>query len=147
MKAGSRWSGSRQGNKEEKEGGKIKVTPVSVTEELGRRESKAVRAKLKDYEEIWAIRKRWRCEPKLRAGSGVKRGEEVRVGPAALLRTGYPVRKAHLSLSLSLSFCLLNSHSGHSGEERCNLSLKTPEKTQVPGRDASLSSIIGDTDG
>lgn len=80
------------------------------------------------------------------SGSGVKRGEGVRVGPAALLRTGYPARKTHLSLSLSLSFCVLNSHRGHSGEERCNLSLKTPEKTQVPDREASLSSIIHDRD-
>lgn len=37
------------------------------------------------------------------SGSGVKRGEEVRVSPAALLRTGYPARKSHLSLSLALS--------------------------------------------
>lgn len=40
------------------------------------------------------------------SGSGVKRGEEVRVGPAALLRTGYPARKTHLSLSFSLVLCL-----------------------------------------
>lgn len=52
-KAGTILSGCRQRNKEEKEGGKIKVTPVSVTEELGRRESKGATAKLKEYEEIW----------------------------------------------------------------------------------------------
>lgn len=34
--AGSRLSGRRQRNKEEKEGGKIQVTPVSVTEDLGK---------------------------------------------------------------------------------------------------------------
>lgn len=37
-------------------------------------------------------------KPKLGAGRGVKRGEQVRVGPAAPLRTGYPARKTHLSL-------------------------------------------------
>lgn len=58
-------SGSRQKNKEEKEGGKIKVTPMSMIEELRRRESEEARAKLNEYEEIWAIRKHWRCEPKL----------------------------------------------------------------------------------
>lgn len=38
--AGSRLSESEQRNKEEKERGKIKVTPVSVTEEFGRGEGK-----------------------------------------------------------------------------------------------------------
>lgn len=41
------------------------MTPVSMTEELRKRESKEARAKLKEYEEIWAIRKCWRGEPKL----------------------------------------------------------------------------------
>jgi len=38
--------------------------------------------------------------------SGVKRGEEVKMGPTALLRTGYPARKTHLSVFLSLTFGL-----------------------------------------
>lgn len=58
------------------------------------------------------------------SGSGrVKRGEEVRVGPAAVLRTGYPARKTHLSLCPSRSARVLSSHSGG---ERCSLSLRTP---------------------
>lgn len=47
-------SGCGQKYKEKREGGRIKVTPVSVMEELGRRESKEAREKLKEYKEIWA---------------------------------------------------------------------------------------------
>lgn len=48
----SRLRESRQRDKEEKEWG-IKVTSVSMVEELGRRESKEARAKLKEHNEIW----------------------------------------------------------------------------------------------
>lgn len=69
------------------------------------------------------------------SGSGVKRGEGVRASPAAPLRTGYPAGKSHLSLFL----LLLNPLRGHGAVERCNLSLKAPEKTQVPRERGSTS--------
>lgn len=49
-KADRRQSGSSQRNNEEKEGRRIKETPVSVTEEQGRREGNETRAKLKQIQ-------------------------------------------------------------------------------------------------
>lgn len=50
---------------------------------------------------------------------GVKRGQQVRVGPAAPLRTGYPARKTHLSLPTPLATAVSSvPTAGTAGEER-----------------------------
>lgn len=41
-----------------------------MMEDLGRRESKEAAAEQNEYTKIRTIRKRWRCEPTLRAGQG-----------------------------------------------------------------------------
>lgn len=73
-------------------------------------------------------------KPKLGAGRGVKRGQQVRVGPAAPLRTGYPARKTHLSLpNPSRHGCVFSSHSGTAGEEHRGVAFhsKHRRKTKV----------------
>lgn len=142
--AGTRLSGWRQRNKEEKEGGKNSSDTCECDRRF-RKVEKAKRPKLKEYEKIWAIRKRWRWEPKLWAGQG-SRGVRRSEWAQQLYLEQDILRGKPICLFLSLSFCVLNSHSGHSGEERCNLSLKTPEKTKVPDWGASLTSIIGHRD-
>lgn len=52
------------------------------------------------------------------------------MGPAAPRGTGYPVRKP---ICLTFVFAALNSHSGHRGGERCNLSMREPEKSKGLG--------------
>lgn len=114
-----------------------------MNEESGRRESKRCCGTIgKEYGAMWAIRKRHRCEPKLWAGRRSRGVRRSRRAQQRYLEQDILQRKTHLSLSLSPSLRLLNSHRGHRGEERCHLSLKTPEKTQAPIWEASLSSII-----
>lgn len=72
-------------------------------------------------------------KPKLGAGRGVKRGEQVRVGPAAPLRTGYPARETHLSLPTPLATAVSSvPTAGTAGEERRGVAFcqKTPEENK-----------------